>query len=433
MISFLLMILALGVMITIHETGHFLVARAFGVGIEKFSIGFGAPIAQFERGGIKYRISWIPLGGYVKMKGEDLAMQGEDDTPPQELFSNKAWWQRALIAFSGPFANLLLGLLLFIVALLLPQSFDDLPPVIHEAEGKWAAFFEPGDSLITVNEEAVSGFNAFLISLAHTDSARISYARAGEILQIQVAKAEKDSLMQSLKPVVSTKIGEVFSGMPAWRAGLKPGDIVLQVDSVAVNNWYDMRSRILDSPADEVKLLLKRDDEIFSREIKLEENIGFEQGRMIGIGQYMPLTETVVYNLPEAIRLGAYSSGNFIIMNYRGLFQLLKRPAQLKNSLGGPILMASMSTEMGRKGISTLVLFFGSISLILMVMNLLPIPILDGGHIMFCFIEGIFGRPLPLKIQAMLQRIGFALLITLMIFAFYADLSKLFYRFVYTR
>lgn len=433
MISFFLMILALGLMITIHELGHFLVARAFGVGIEKFSIGFGAPIVEFERKGIKYRIAWIPLGGYVKMKGEDPEDDSAEDVDPEELFSQKAWWKRAIIAFSGPFANLILGLLLFIIALMLPQKMEDISPVIFSAEGRWAEHFAAGDSLISVNGKETAGFNQFLISVYEAEESSLRYKRGEEVLSLQVSAAEKDSLLRSLKPEVSTRIGEVFSGMPAWRAGLKSGDVVLEVDSVAVSDWYDMRSRIISSPQGQVHLLLKRDEETFSRQINLEENIASDNGRMIGISQYLPITQTVMYGPLEAVQLGVLSTGNFIVMNYKGLYQLVKRPSQLKNNIGGPVLMASMSSEMGKKGAGTLILFFGSISLILMIMNLLPIPILDGGHIMFSIIEGIIGRPVPIPVQAFLQKIGFLLLIGLMVMAFYSDISKLVYRFISTR
>ncbi len=433
MTSLLLMILALGLMITIHELGHFLVARAFGVGIRKFSIGFGAPIIEWERQDIKYRISWIPLGGYVKMKGHDEDEEDSEDADPDELFSNKAWWKRALIAFSGPFANLLFGFLLFIIAFAMPQQMEDLSPVIFSAEGIWAEHFEAGDSLVAVNGEEVSGFNGFLIALYQSDEAELSYLRDDEQLSLKIDSSMRDSLLVSVRPQVSTRIGEVFSGMPAWRAGLKPKDIVLEVDSVAVNDWYDMRDRIINSPQGVVNLTLLRDDEIFSRQIVLEENIASDQGKMIGISQYFPISERVQYSPIEALQLGAYSTANFIVMNYRGLIQLVKRPSQLKNNLGGPVLMASMSAEIGRRGISSLMLFFASISLILMIMNLLPIPILDGGHIMFCFIEGIIGRPIPQRIQGILQQMGFILLISLMIFAFYSDFSKLIYRLIYTR
>lgn len=427
------MILALGLMITIHELGHFLVARAFGVGIEKFSIGFGAPIVEFERKGIKYRIAWIPLGGYVKMKGEDPEDDSAEDVDPEELFSQKAWWKRAIIAFSGPFANLILGLLLFIIALMLPQKMEDISPVIFSAEGRWAEHFAAGDSLISVNGKETAGFNQFLISVYEAEESSLRYKRGEEVLSLQVSAAEKDSLLRSLKPEVSTRIGEVFSGMPAWRAGLKSGDVVLEVDSVAVSDWYDMRSRIISSPQGQVHLLLKRDEETFSRQINLEENIASDNGRMIGISQYLPITQTVMYGPLEAVQLGVLSTGNFIVMNYKGLYQLVKRPSQLKNNIGGPVLMASMSSEMGKKGAGTLILFFGSISLILMIMNLLPIPILDGGHIMFSIIEGIIGRPVPIPVQAFLQKIGFLLLIGLMVMAFYSDISKLVYRFISTR
>lgn len=432
MLSLLLMLIALGLMITIHELGHFLVARAFGVGIEKFSIGFGAPITQFTRNGTEYRISWIPLGGYVKMKGDDPESPVSDDDK-DECFNGKKWWQRALIVFAGPFANLILGMLLFMLAFSFPQKLEDLAPVVSSADGVWAQHFAPGDSLLAVNDIPVGGFNRFLLEFASAQDPVISYSRAQETLQLSVAAADKDSLMRSLIPRVSTVIGEVFSGLPAWRAGLKPMDRILMVDSVAVADWYEMRKRIIDSPKADVILLIARENEVFERTIKPEENIAAGQSRMIGISQYMPISESLQYSPVEAIKLGALSSINFVQMNYQAIFNLVKQPSQLKSSVGGPVMMASMSSEMGRRGIGNLILFFGSISLILMVMNLLPIPILDGGHILFAFIEGVIGKPVPQKVQSILQRIGFAILITLMIYAFYSDISKLFLRFIHTR
>jgi regulator of sigma E protease len=155
--------------------------------------------------------------------------------------------------------------------------------------------------------------------------------------------------------------------------------------------------------------------------------------KMIGISQFMPISHTVRYSLSEAVKYGGLSTYNFILMNYSGLFKLLSKPDQLKSNLGGPVMLASMSQEIGKRGIGSMILFFGSISLILMIMNLLPIPVLDGGHIMFCFIEGIMGKPVPLKIQGIAQRIGLLLLVSLMVFAFYTDISKLFMRFMYSR
>ena len=161
MLNIILVIIALGVIITIHELGHFSVARLFGVTIEKFSIGFGKPIAEFERKGTSYRISWIPLGGYVKMKGENPDEEA-DAGLAEDSFRGKSWWKRALIIFAGPFANLLLGILLFIFALLLPQKMEDVPPLVHSAKGLWEEYFSAGDLILDVDGEEVLGFSDFL-------------------------------------------------------------------------------------------------------------------------------------------------------------------------------------------------------------------------------------------------------------------------------
>ncbi|HQB98146.1 MAG TPA: site-2 protease family protein, partial [Candidatus Cloacimonadota bacterium] len=192
-------------------------------------------------------------------------------------------------------------------------------------------------------------------------------------------------------------------------------------------------SRIVETENDEVKLLIARGNELFERTISLEHNIASDQGRMIGISQYMPISETLRHNPIQAIQYGSLATVNFVVMNYKAMFSLVKQPSQIKTSVGGPVMMASMTSEMGRRGIGPLFVLFASISLILMVMNLLPIPILDGGHILFAFIEGIIGRPVPIPVQVFLQKIGFAILITLMLYAFYADITKVIMRFIYTR
>lgn len=426
------MILALGLIVAIHELGHFVMARFFKVGIEKFSIGFGPPIVEFERAGVNYRISWIPLGGYLKMKGENPDEQ-DDEAADDSYFNRKSWWQRALIVFAGPFANLLLGILLFTFAFFLPQKLQDSPAVIHSAEGLWAEHFAPGDSLMELNGMPINGFNSFLIKLVESNENEITYKRGEEILSFSFDAALNDSLLSSIKPYASTKIGDVLSGMPAWRAGLKEGDVVLEVDSVKVNDWYEMRRRIVDSEEDKVSLLISREGKEILRHIPLEKNVSTGDQKMIGISQYFPIQEKISYSFKEAMLLGPYSALNFIVMNYKGLYMLTQRPEQFKNSVGGPVMIASMSSEMSRRGFSSLILFFGSISLILMVMNLLPIPILDGGHIFFAILEGIFRRPIPKKVQEYAQRLGFLVLVFLMLFAFYADITKLLYRFIYMR
>ncbi|HPB18789.1 MAG TPA: RIP metalloprotease RseP [Candidatus Cloacimonas sp.] len=424
--TLLITIIAFGLMIFVHELGHFLVARAFNVGIERFSIGFGKAIWQTEKNGIQYRLGWMPLGGYVKMQGENP--EENIGVPEERTFLGKSWWKRALIAFSGPFANLLFGLLLFVIAFMLPQKQEDLLPVIHNAKGVWAESFSAADSIISVNGKPVKGFQEFMLALSDKKNNTVAYLHNGEKRILQVAPIAVDSLLKSLEPKVDTTIGEVFTGMPAWRAGLKTGDKVLAVDSVSVANWYEMRERIISSKQDEVQLTILRDGKVLTRTIALEENVSMGDQKMIGISQYMPVKSVTRYNPWQAISYGARSTFSFIVMNYVGLYKLVMKPEQLKNNLGGPVMIATMGQQVAQRGISSLIIFLASISLVLMIMNLLPIPVLDGGHIFFAFLEGIFGKPVPIKVQAFLQRIGFALLMLLMFYAFYADISKLLIR-----
>lgn len=426
MLTLLITIIAIGLMIFVHELGHFLVARAFKVGIERFSIGFGKAIWTTEKNGIQYRLGWIPLGGYVKMQGENP--EEEISFDKESTFLGKSWWKRALIACSGPFANLLFGLLLFIIAFMLPQKQEDLLPVIQNSKGIWAEVFSPADSIVSVNGKPVKGFQEFLVALSDKKNNTISYIHKGQQTVLEIAPTEVDSLIKSLEPKVDTTIGEVFTGMPAWRAGLKTGDIVLAVDSVNVSNWYEMRERIVGSKNDEVLLTILRDGKILQRKIALEENIAMGDQKMIGISQYMPVKRVIQYNPLQAISYGTQSTFGFIVLNYVGLYKLIMKPEQLKSNLGGPVMIATMGQQVAQKGFSSLIIFLASISLILMIMNLLPIPVLDGGHIIFAFLEGIFGKPVPIKVQAFLQRIGFALLLLLMFYAFYADISKLLIR-----
>ncbi len=414
-------------MIFVHELGHFLVAKAFGVGIEKFSLGFGKPLLQFTRKGIDYRIGWIPLGGYVKMKGENTDTPDPDDS---SSFRRKAWWKRALIGFSGPLANLLFGLLLFIVAFLLPVNVEDQAPVLSKAEGKWAAVFAPGDSLASFNGKPLQGFSDFLESLLTAQSGQLVIDRSGKSLAFPVVAGDAESLAVSLLPRVGTEIGEVIPKTPAYHAKLMAGDRIAAVDSIPVSDWYSMREMIVNSPRDSVLLSIERGGRFFTRSLRLESNIATGTAKTIGIMQAQPVRYQRRFSPAEALKLSAYNTVNFIYLNYQMLFKLAKKPAELQRSVGGPVMIVSLSQQMGRKGFGSLLLFFASISLMLMIMNLLPIPILDGGLIMFAVIEGLIRRSIPLKVQSILQSIGFVLLVGLMILAFYSDLSSEFLRYL---
>ena len=417
-------ILAFALMIFIHELGHYLMAKAVGVGIKKFSIGFGHPLFKFEYKAEQWQIGWLPLGGYVSLKGEDP----EQDIDSEDSFLGKPWWKRALVVFAGPFANLILGLLLFIISFLLPIRFSDHSPVIFEAEGIFSEVFVPGDSIISVNDVSVQGYIQALGELSTKKDNLILLQRDSLKVAVKLPGSQVDSLFSSVSPMVSTRIGEVYAGMPAWRVGVRDNDVILQVDSVKVSDWYRMRELITQAPGDKVKLTLLRDGKRLVKEVVLEENEALGSERLIGITNYQPVENVRKFGLGEAIVLGSSSALDFVVRNYTALFKLFAKPEQLAKNVGGPVMIATMSTQAGSKGAAYLIMFFASISLILMTMNLLPIPVLDGGHIFFYFLEGIFRRPVPLKVQVFCQKIGLVILVLLMGIAFYSDLSKVFMR-----
>lgn len=423
--TLILTILAFALMIFIHELGHFWMARRFGVGIEKFSIGFGKPLISFTHKDVLWQIGWIPLGGFVKMRGDNPSDLVD---APEDSFVKKPWYQKALIAFAGPFANLLLGILLFVISFMLPIRVHDHHPVIFEAAGKWADVFAPQDSIVAVNSKNITGWYEALGELSLKKENTISLIRADSLIQIQIKATEVDSLLHSLSPVLSTQIGEVYAGMPAWRAGVRDKDIIMAVDSTAVYDWYTMRKLIVGSPRNKVLLTLMRDGKMLMREVVLETNVAMGSERLIGITNSQPVTFVRSFGFGQALTLGSLSSLDFIVRNYGALFKVFSRPEQLTRNIGGPVMIATMSSQVSEKGLSYLILFFGGISLVLVIMNLLPIPILDGGHILFAIIEGIIRRPVPVAVQEFLQRVGFMLLLLLMIIAFYSDISKVLMR-----
>ncbi|MDO9578224.1 MAG: RIP metalloprotease RseP [Candidatus Cloacimonadales bacterium] len=417
-------IIALGILVTVHEAGHFLAARWFGVEIEKFSIGFGKKLFSFKKGKTEYRISLIPLGGYVKMKGEN---PDEEIVDPEHSFRGKTWWQRAIIAFAGPFANFVLALLLFIASFAVGRNYEDLKPVVGQVESEYAEVFLPEDIILEVNDHPIKGWNQ-IIQYSRADAENYyKVLRDSTSYEITTPGLESMFWYSTVKPQVDAVVGEVSPGLSAFKAGLMPGDRILAVDENPVADWYEMRAMITENPNSEVKLKIQRGEQVFDKVLKLEQNI-YDDNKVIGITQYMPVKIQEKYNLGQSISYGSITTVNFMILNYAMFGKLIANPQAIKSNLGGPVMIYTMSKQTVGKGWGIILSFIAAISIVLMIMNLLPIPILDGGHIFFCFVEGIFRRPLPLKVQIILQNIGLFFLMFLMVYAFWNDFSRIFSR-----
>jgi len=416
-------VIALGLLITVHEMGHFLAARKLGVIVEKFSLGFGPKLISFHRWNVDFRISLIPLGGYVKMKGENPG----EETDDIGSYKTKKWWERAIIAFAGPFANLIFAILIFILSFLIGRSYEDFKPVIGKLDETEYSTLQLKDEILELNGNEISTWTQLTKHTNSDDENELLLQRNGELVTINLPALEPQIWLNEVLPEAPAVIGDVSPGYPAYKAGLMKLDEILKVNGTEVDSWYEMRELITSSPGENVELEIRRGDQIFNKTMKLEDNI-LDENRIIGIIQYMPLEFRETYSLIESIEYGTLSTVSFIVLNYVTLYKLISKPSAIKQNLGGPVMILSMTKQSADKGLDTALAFMAAISLILMIMNLLPIPILDGGHIFFCFIEGIFRKPLSLRVQTVLQNIGLFFLMSLMIFAFFNDFSKIFTR-----
>jgi regulator of sigma E protease len=350
-VSIFALVVVLGVLIFFHELGHFLVARLLGVGVERFSLGFGPKIVGKTIGVTEYRISAIPLGGYVKMVGEAPDSQLDPSEIPLS-FTHKHVFKRILIVAAGPFFNILLALIIFFT---------------------------------------IFQFLGLLI----------------------------------LKPI----IGDVNQNTPAYAAGLQKGDHVVSINGKVITSWEDMANAIMASKGRTLEVTIHRGDAVLTKKVTPEEkafkNIFNEdrQRYVIGVtasGEVFKKDLSFFQACSESVR----QTYQITALTVKGVVKLLEGAVSPK-TLGGPIMIAQMAGQQAKEGIVNLVFFMALISINLAILNFLPIPVLDGGHLLFFFIEAAIGHPVSLKVREVAQQAGIFVLILLMIYVFYNDIARI--------
>jgi len=348
--TFLLALVLLGVLIFVHEFGHFLSAKLLGVRVLKFSLGFGPKLIGRRYGDTEYLISAIPFGGYVKMLGEST----EDELKEEEkrfAFNRQPVWKRFFIVFLGPLFNMLFAVVIFI--------------------------------------------GIFLYGF----------------------------------PTLLPEIGEVLQDSPAERAGLMKGDTIIAIDGSPINRWDEMTKIIHTSPERILTLSIRRHSEVISvtltPEKKSVKNI-FGEPKEVGLIGIKPsgATEVKRENIIGATVNAVVRTWEIVVLTVVAVIKIIQRviPAE---TIGGPILIVQMAGEQAAIGFMNFFLFMAIININLGILNLLPIPILDGGHILFLGIEVIRGKPLSEKAVAIAQRVGLAIILTIMAFALYNDIIRI--------
>lgn len=443
-------VVAIGVLVAFHEFGHYWVARRLGVKVLRYSIGFGKPLLSWRRGrdGTEYVVAAIPLGGYVKMLDER-----EGDVPPEELhraFNRKPVGVRAAIVAAGPIFNFIFALLAY--WLIFVAGSQELRPVIGEvAPGSPAAAaqFQPGDELTAVAGTEVRGWDQALIALLDAGVSRTTVevavaTAAGEATHrrldlsgVAALGDEQDYLkvlgIKPWMPVLPAVVGEIMPDSPAAAAGLSAGDRITAIDGTPVGDWTELVSYVSARPGARVRLTV---DGAEPRQVETTLASREADGRTVGMlgitpqvpadfqERYREMVREVRYGPLQALERAAASTWTATSLTLKVMWRMVVGDASIKN-LSGPLQIAQLAGDSAGLGVTAFLKFLAIVSVSLAVLNLLPVPVLDGGHLLYYAVEAVRGRPLSDHAQGVGQQIGLALLFMLMAVAFYNDIVRL--------
>lgn len=454
MASFLYLLVCLGILVTVHELGHFLAARACGVKVLRFSIGFGQILYKYtsKKTGCEYAISAIPLGGYVKMEGENTPSEDEDSASSKlsaDSFKSKSVLQRAIIIFAGPFFNIVLALFLFTVVNLMGVS--NLTPVVGDVIPDSAASvsgFKNYDRIIEIDGVKTKSWQDIGLSLISEIGSDRNFSikvtsdfgkgQSRDLkMNLGAFTLERDSSvldLVGLRPCVgiaSTKIRTIVKDSPAQKAFLKSGDIIKKIDGVEVDSWYRIQDAISHSDFNELKFVVLRDGDLYETAVKPEAKT-IKSGKtvpFVGIGADVTpvegLIEVVDYSLGPAFVKAFDDCLRMSKMVLVSIYKLFNGSISSDN-ISGPISIAKGASESAGLGFASFLTYLALISVNLGIFNLLPVPVLDGGQLVFLGYEAVMKKEPSAHVQKILTLIGLTLLLSLMVFAIFNDIRSIF-------
>ncbi|MBI2215460.1 MAG: site-2 protease family protein [Acidobacteria bacterium] len=417
-------VIVLGFLIFVHEAGHFLVAKLFGVRVLVFSFGFGRRLFGFERGGTDYRVSLIPLGGYVRMAG-DIPEEGEEHAPDE--FLSRPKWQRFLILFAGPAMNIVIAVL-FLTLLNMAglEMLKENEPVLGAVvEGRPAAKagLKTGDRIVEANGQKLETWDdlKLAISLNPNTPVRLIVRRGtSELSTVIIPEKQMTEYgiagVAGVQKFLSTEVGRVIDGSPAALAGVRAGDRIISVAGREVSQLVEMQEQLEKFAKTNVTVGIDR----AGQKIALTLPAAGSSDSLRGI---FPPTEIRKLAFVPAVRDSIDQNIKMVRYAWIVISRLFKMQGSVKE-FSGPIDIARISGEMFRTGWKAVVYLMAGISLQLGIMNLLPIPVLDGGHIAILAVEGVARRELSIAVKERVQQIGFAMLAALMLVVLYNDVIK---------
>lgn len=441
-------LLALFILVTFHEYGHYWVARKCGVRVLKFSIGFGKPLLKWQRGETEFVLAAIPLGGYVKMFGETGDEESISESDKQVSFSHKTVWQRMAIVVAGPVANLVLAIVIYFVVFL--GGTQGIAPIVGAVEAgsiSERAGVQPNSEILNVDGRAVTSwadvFDQLMkrmgesgdIDLLLADLDTQQQTRASLSIENWHGDTDQPDFLGSLgltpyRPKYDAVIGQVVPGSPAESAGLEVGDLLIETAEQTIDGWEQWRDIVRASPDQPLNMLVERGGDVV--QIRMTPAALDEEGVQIGQAGVAPqqpdwpedLLRNKQYGPIEAFSeaLSKTASSSLFILD--SLKKLITGQVSTK-SLGGPVSIAKVAGQSADAGWQAFLSFLAIMSVMLGIMNLLPIPVLDGGHLLFYIVEAVKGSPLNGAIQGVAMRVGMSFVFGIMLLALYNDFMRL--------
>ena len=447
--SIIAFIVLVGVLVAIHEYGHFLAAKLCNVKVLRYSIGFGKVLISRKRGQdqTEYCLSAIPLGGYVQLLDER-----SEDVPEEQqhrAFNRQSATKRIFILFAGPLANFLFAIVAYIF--MFSSGIPGTVPLIGDVEPQsiaWQNNLRTGDQIINVGDREVKTWQGALISM-------IGEVLDDEIIELSVIDElnnRKDIVLdvtgrtkeltapnaifsglgfQPFQPIINPIIASVAENSPADEAGLKPGDTLLKIDNIEVKGLEQFVELVISRPGKRVDIEIQRNGETYLAEVNLGVKDDDSTKGFIGIGttidkeQINKYLAVEKYSFPQNFTMAIDQTNEMIVLTLNMFGKMITGQISGKN-LSGPVGIAKDAGTVAKRGLIATLSFMAIISISLGILNLLPVPVLDGGQIVFVLVEKIIRRPLPEKIQIVFQQIGVGTLLFLMVFALYNDLTRIF-------
>lgn len=432
LMTVLYFIITLGVLVLVHELGHFLAAKLFRMRVDRFSIGFPPRAFGRQIGETDYCVSWIPIGGYVKIAGmidESFDTDFLQKPPEPWEFRSKPIWQRMVVISAGVIMNLLLAACIFTGITYVQGSFvretTTVGAVVDNTPAA-AAGILPGDKIVEVDGTKAQNWDE-LYSQIYLDGmgedVTVLVQRADSLHRLVVSHAllvdPKQTSLGILPEKTEIVISMVDAGAPAEKSGLKPNDVILALNGIRVGNDQRVKEIIHANPGKPVSVEWRRGDSVL-----LGTTTPSAEG-MIGIRfsmQYAGPMTRIHYSLLESIPRGIKEIWDVAVLFVQQIWQIIAGKMAFSQSVGGPIKIAQMATQSAEMGLLAFLGFMALLSVSLAILNILPFPALDGGHLFFLIYEGIFRREIPVVIKLNLQRAGFILLLLFMVFVLYNDI-----------